>query len=270
MRLVHRGLQEGVVARPREVHLAVAVHRVLQEALVARPTRQLPEAAVAAHQDPPAVVVRFVKDRALRATQEAGHRALAGAVVESNEKGKARLAEVQAAPPPAPPAGAGRVLVRRLVWEEDLLWAALWVVVRLQRRPTNSRNQAFQQALAAALKHSKHNLTSQHRLELDLGQGVRHSVPSRKYYILFVYMGLVEEILKQFPDCDRMMAETIAKMYEQGRLEEFLPMLSVPAKDQGEQSEPGRPLACRNIEVHLPEEKTLVESIPWSEDKSAV
>ena len=74
-------------------------------------------------------------------------------------------------------------------------------------------------------------------------------------------MGLVEQILKEFPDCDRMMAETIAKMHEQGRLEEFLPVLREPP--QVAKSEPGR------IEVHPPEEKTSVESIPWLEDKSA-
>ena len=236
----------------------------------ARPTRAHSEAAVAAHRALAEVGGSNERDRVLQAaTRMVHHR---GPVVGvANRLAKCRPHRGKAATRMVHRrglvVGVARLRTRPLAWGVVLLWVVRVADLLL---PTNKHNQAFQQGLAAALKHSNHNLTSQHRLELDLGQGVRHSVPSRKYYILFVYMGLVEEILKQFPDCDRMMAETIAKMYEQGRLEEFLPMLSVPAKDQGEQSEPGRPLACRNIEVHLPEEKTLVESIPWSEDKSAV
>ena len=74
-------------------------------------------------------------------------------------------------------------------------------------------------------------------------------------------MALVEEILKQYPDCDRMMAETITKMHEQGKLEEFLPALREPPPQVERQT--------GGIEVHPPEEKTSVKTITWSEDKSA-
>ena len=74
-------------------------------------------------------------------------------------------------------------------------------------------------------------------------------------------MGLVEVLLATYPDCDRMMAETIVKMHEQGKLQEYLPTLS---EEPPPKNESGR------IDVHLPEEKTEVDSIEWSEDKSPV
>ena len=74
-------------------------------------------------------------------------------------------------------------------------------------------------------------------------------------------MGLVEALLATYPDCDRMMAETIVKMHEQGKLQEYIPTLSEepPPKNEG-----------GLIEVHLAEEKSKVKSIEWSEDKSPV
>ena len=62
-----------------------------------------------------------------------------------------------------------------------------------------------------------------------------------------------------YPDVDRMMAETIVKMHEQDKLQDYLPTLreEPPPKNEG-----------GLIEVHLPEEKSKVDSIEWSEDKS--
>ena len=70
---------------------------------------------------------------------------------------------------------------------------------------------------------------------------------------------LVEILLQTYPNCDRMMAETIVKMHEQGKLEEFLPTLS---------EAPAPKIEGGLIEVQTPEEKTSVDSIQWLEDKS--
>jgi len=73
-------------------------------------------------------------------------------------------------------------------------------------------------------------------------------------------MGLVETLLQTYPDCDRMMAETIVKMHEEGKLASYVKQLSEPPPPKNEGG---------LIEVNLPEEKTKVHNIDtWSEGKS--
>ena len=63
-------------------------------------------------------------------------------------------------------------------------------------------------------------------------------------------MGLVEVLLQTYPDCDRMMAETLVKMHEQGRLQDFMGGL----RDELEVDETQvvKPTA---IEIQNPQEK---------------
>ena len=68
-------------------------------------------------------------------------------------------------------------------------------------------------------------------------------------------MGLVETLLATYPDVDRMMAETIVKMHEQGKLEQMLSE-AVPAETKRGM-----------IKIDAPEEKPHVDHI--CEDKSA-
>ena len=65
-------------------------------------------------------------------------------------------------------------------------------------------------------------------------------------------MALVKALLEQFPDCDRMMAETIVKAHENGTLEDYLPLLEGRAAARDEQKNSG---------------SITIEQ--WSEDKSA-
>ena len=60
-------------------------------------------------------------------------------------------------------------------------------------------------------------------------------------------MALVKALLDQFPDCDRMMAETIVNAHENGTLKKYLPLLE--SKGELEQKNSGS------------------ISIEWSEDK---
>ena len=68
-------------------------------------------------------------------------------------------------------------------------------------------------------------------------------------------MGLVETLLETYPDVDRMMAETIVKMHELGKLDQMLTE-AVPAEIKGGS-------------ITVDEEKPLVDHIQWSEGKSA-
>ena len=73
-------------------------------------------------------------------------------------------------------------------------------------------------------------------------------------------MGLVEQLLHAYPDCDRMMAETIVKMHEQGTLTQF-----ICEKTQDETK-----ALPEQIGGHLKIEeskKIVAPSIEWSEDK---
>ena len=45
-------------------------------------------------------------------------------------------------------------------------------------------------------------------------------------------MDKIAALQAQFPECDRMMAETILKLHEQGKLANYLPDLEAPAEEE--------------------------------------
>ena len=65
-------------------------------------------------------------------------------------------------------------------------------------------------------------------------------------------MALVKALLDQFPDCDRMMAETIVNAHENGTLKKYLPLLE-----------------SKGDEAELEQKNSGNITIEWSEDKSA-
>ena len=69
--------------------------------------------------------------------------------------------------------------------------------------------------------------------------------------------GLTAALMKKFPDCDLMMAETIVKMHQQGKLSECMESATHLEPKGG------------SISVVANEElKTLPTITEWSEDKS--
>ena len=80
---------------------------------------------------------------------------------------------------------------------------------------------------------------------------------------------MVAAVLSQYPNADRMMAETLVMMHEQGKLMSFLGDGYHP--DQGTRAGETEVVAEGKIEVALPdsEEKATLNTIQeWSEDKS--
>lgn len=72
---------------------------------------------------------------------------------------------------------------------------------------------------------------------------------------------MVAAVLSQYPNADRMMAETLVMMHEQGKLMSFL-------NDGVQEHEQAEVVAEGKIEVVQAEEKATLSSIQWSEDKS--
>ena len=60
-------------------------------------------------------------------------------------------------------------------------------------------------------------------------------------------MALVAAIMKQFPDCDFTMAETLVKMHEQGKLSGYMGQLSNP---------PAVPIAQEKGTIHVAQNKS--------------
>ena len=78
-----------------------------------------------------------------------------------------------------------------------------------------------------------------------------------------VDQAMVAALLSQYPNADRMMAETLVMMHEQGKLMSFL-------GDGVQEHEQKEVVTEGKIEIALPdsEEKATVSTIQWSEDKS--
>ena len=77
-----------------------------------------------------------------------------------------------------------------------------------------------------------------------------------------VDQAMIAAVMTQYPDVDRMMAETLVMMHEQGKL---MPLLRA---DESEQAKVVAEVNMGKIEVAQDKEKTTVRSIQqWSEDK---
>ena len=73
---------------------------------------------------------------------------------------------------------------------------------------------------------------------------------------------MIAAVMTQYPDVDRMMAETLVMMHEQGKL---MPLLRA---GESEQAKVVAEVNMGKIEVAQDKEKTTVRSIQqWSEDK---